>query len=98
MDNPVEPQQFRQRLCSGVCIFCGVDRNLCQGWRKIDRTLVNVVRTVVIFVTAAIVSFRGEWNRSVNSPDEVLQCSPYQEYATGLSWLCYYRALTVTSH
>jgi len=66
------------------------------GVAGMNSDLATLVRTVVIFfVTMLIVSVRGEWRR----PDELL-LRPIlflvlSGIATGLSWLCYFRALEI---
>src|SRR5580765_3949708 len=64
------------------------------GVADINSNLATFVRTVVILIiTGAIVSMRGEWQRpsavSVSSASFLILSG----VATGLSWLCYYRAL-----
>ncbi|WP_329742342.1 EamA family transporter [Dyella sp. A6] len=64
------------------------------GVAGMNANLATFIRTIVILVVvAAIVSLRGDWAK----PDAV----PWHNWlflvlsgvATGLSWLCYYRAL-----
>jgi transporter family protein len=65
-----------------------------MGVATLNSDLATFIRTVVILaVTTAIVSARAEWQK----PDSI---SAYAWFflvlsgiATGLSWLCYYRAL-----
>jgi len=64
------------------------------GVAEINSNLATFIRTIVILaVTALIVSVRGEWQ----SPKSVSLYSAtflvLSGIATGLSWLCYYRAL-----
>jgi transporter family protein len=66
------------------------------GVSGMNSDLATLVRTVVIFVvTMLIVSLRGEWRR----PDELLMRPVLflvlSGVATGLSWLCYFRALEI---
>lgn len=64
------------------------------GVSQINSNLATFIRTIVILVvTAAIVTYRREWepwNRLSTSAMTFLVLSGI---ATGLSWLCYYRAL-----
>ena len=64
------------------------------GVSQINSNLATFIRTIVILVvTAAIVTWRREWeplNRLSSSAVAFLILSGT---ATGLSWLCYYRAL-----
>jgi transporter family protein len=67
-----------------------------MGVSGMNSDLATLVRTTVIFfVTMAIVSVRGEWHR----PDELLARPVFflvlSGVATGLSWLCYFRALEI---
>ncbi len=56
--------------------------------------LATFCRTIVIvFVTASIVSLRGEWQRPTDLSWKGLGFLTLSAIATGLSWLCYYRAL-----
>jgi transporter family protein len=64
------------------------------GVAELNSDLATFIRTVVIlFVSAALVWLRGEWQR----PDHVsVRGAAFlilSGVATGLSWLCYYRAL-----
>ena len=64
------------------------------GVASINSNLATFIRTVVILaVIAAILSFRREWS-SVETLDIVgLVFLVLSGIPTGLSWLCYYRAL-----
>ena len=62
----------------------------------LNANLATLVRTVVVLlVTALIVSIRAEWQR----PEELALRSVVflvlSGIATGLSWLCYFRALDI---
>lgn len=64
------------------------------GVSGLNSNLATLIRTVVVlFVTAAIVSMRNEWR----NPGPIAPSSwvflILSGIATGLSWLCYYRAL-----
>jgi len=66
------------------------------GVTGVNSNFATFIRTIVIlFVTAGILSLRAEWQK----PGTI---SPYSwlflvlsGIATGLSWLCYYRALQI---
>ena len=61
-----------------------------------DADLATVIRTVVILmVTALIVSLRAEWQRPEALPLRPLVFLVLSGIATGLSWLCYFRALEI---
>ncbi|HEU4669398.1 MAG TPA: EamA family transporter [Dyella sp.] len=64
------------------------------GVAGINSNLATFIRTVVILgVTAAILSWRGEWARPSGLPWHSWLFLLLSGIATGLSWLCYYRAL-----
>lgn len=64
------------------------------GVAGLNSNLATLIRTVVIFaVTAAIISARGEWQRPGNIGLVNWCFLILSGAATGLSWLCYYRAL-----
>jgi transporter family protein len=64
------------------------------GVAGINSNLATFIRTVVILgVTAAILSLRGEWARPSGLPWHSWLFLLLSGIATGLSWLCYYRAL-----
>ncbi len=64
------------------------------GVSGINSNLATLFRTVVVlFVTAGIISLRGEWQKPENLPGRTILFLVFSGVATGLSWLCYYRAL-----
>lgn len=64
------------------------------GVAGINSNLATFIRTIVILlVTAAILSLRGEWARPQNLSSQSWLFLVLSGIATGLSWLCYYRAL-----
>lgn len=80
----------------GSAFFAGLTAIFGKlGVEGINSNLATFVRTVVILVmTFAIVSFQGEWR----FPQRTVEMRPIvslvlSAIATGLSWLCYYRAL-----
>jgi transporter family protein len=80
----------------GSAFFAGLTAIFGKlGVEGINSNLATFVRTVVILVmTFAIVSFQGEWR----FPQRTMEMRPViflvlSAIATGLSWLCYYRAL-----
>jgi transporter family protein len=63
---------------------------LCVGFgvlRGADCTI------VIVLVIAAILFMRGEWQRTADIPGKSWLFLVLSGVATGLSWLCYYRAL-----
>ena len=64
------------------------------GVSEINSNFATFIRTVVILVvSAAIVTFRQEWVKPDAVPTRSLVFLVLSGIATGLSWLCYYRAL-----
>ena len=68
------------------------------GVAGINSNLATFIRTIVIvLVTAGILSLRGEWARPSGLPWHSWLFLVLSGIATGLSWLCYYRALQLGS-
>jgi bacterial/archaeal transporter family protein len=66
------------------------------GVGQINPDLATLVRTVIILlVSALIVTLRGEWQRPGSISGLGLISIALSGAATGLSWLCYYRALAL---
>jgi bacterial/archaeal transporter family protein len=64
------------------------------GVSEINSDLATFLRTLVILlVTALLVSARNEWQRPDNLSSKGVVFLVLSGIATGLSWLCYYRAL-----
>jgi transporter family protein len=64
------------------------------GVAGINSNMATLIRTVVILlVTAGIVSLRSEWQRPTGLSGSSWLFLILSGMATGLSWLCYYRAL-----
>jgi len=64
------------------------------GVANINSNLATFIRTIVILiVTSIIISWRGEWQKPEAVPRGTLLFLVLSGIATGLSWLCYYRAL-----
>lgn len=60
----------------------------------LNSNLATLIRTVVILaVTGALVWQRGEWQKPSTIPAYSWLFLVLSGVATGLSWLCYYRAL-----
>jgi transporter family protein len=79
----------------GSAFFAGLTAILGKlGVAGLNSNLATLIRTVVIlFVTAAIVSLREEWSLPAAMPVKPMTFLVLSGIATGLSWLCYYRAL-----
>ena len=64
------------------------------GVAEINSNLATFIRTIVILaVTALIVSLRDEWRTPTSISSKTIVFLVLSGIATGLSWLCYYRAL-----
>ena len=64
------------------------------GVAGINSNLATFIRTIVIIaVTAGIISSRQEWQRPSSITPNTWLFLVLSGIATGLSWLCYYRAL-----
>ena len=64
------------------------------GVADIPSNMATLVRIVVIFaITVAIVFVQGEWRNPSQMPSRTLVFLILSGCATGLSWLCGYRAL-----
>jgi bacterial/archaeal transporter family protein len=64
------------------------------GVTEMSSDLATCVRTIVILLmSAAVITVRGEWVRPQNLSSTALGAILLSGAATGLSWLCYYRAL-----
>jgi transporter family protein len=61
---------------------------------QINSNMATFIRTIVILVvTALIISWRGEWEPVSRLSGKAMLFLCLSGVATGLSWLCYYRAL-----
>ena len=64
------------------------------GVAGLNSNLATLIRTVVIFiVTSGIVTLRNEWSMPEELSAKPVTFLVLSGVATGLSWLCYYRAL-----
>jgi bacterial/archaeal transporter family protein len=64
------------------------------GVAEINSDLATLLRTVVILaITALIIGLRNEWQRPETLSAKGVLFLVLSGAATGLSWLCYYRAL-----
>lgn len=64
------------------------------GVAQMNSNLATLIRTVVILVvTALIISARGEWQKPGGGSWIGWACLVASGVTTGLSWLCYFRAL-----
>ena len=79
----------------GSAFFAGLTAILGKlGVAGMNSNLATLIGTVVIFfVTAGIISPRGEWVWPRDAALKPMSFLVLSGVATGLSWLCYYRAL-----
>ena len=79
----------------GSAFFAGLTAIFGKvGVAQINSNLATLIRTIVILaVTAAIITCRSEWEplNKLSGRSVLFLC--LSGLATGLSWLCYYRAL-----
>ena len=90
-----DPKTGWQWFALASAIFAALTAILGKlGVNEVNSNLATLIRTVVIFfVTAAIISFRGEWEPFGRLSGFGVSMLVLSGIATGLSWLCYYRAL-----
>ncbi|MFI4963513.1 MAG: EamA family transporter [Legionellales bacterium] len=79
----------------GSAVFAGMTALFGKiGVTGINTNLATLLRTIVILLfTAGIVLTRGEWQNPAKLPVKALSFLILSAFATGASWLCYYRAL-----
>jgi transporter family protein len=79
----------------GSAFFAGLTALFGKiGVAGINSNLATFIRTLVILaVTAAILSLRDEWQPASPIQSKTWLFLVLSGIATGLSWLCYYRAL-----
>jgi transporter family protein len=79
----------------GSAFFAGLTALFGKiGVADINSNLATFIRTIVILaVTSAILSFRHEWKPATPIAPASWLFLVASGIATGLSWLCYYRAL-----
>ncbi len=95
MTDPVDVRTGWQVFALGSAVFAALTAVLGKvGVSEINSNLATLIRTVVIFVvTAGIVTFRREWEPLGRLSRLGVTMLVLSGVATGLSWLCYYRAL-----
>ncbi|MDB5305994.1 MAG: rane protein [Gemmataceae bacterium] len=84
-----------QWFALGSALFAALTAILGKiGVTEVNSNLATLIRTVVILaVTAGIVSARREWEPVDRLSRAGVIALVLSGVATGLSWLCYYRAL-----
>ncbi|MEO2089036.1 MAG: EamA family transporter [Gemmataceae bacterium] len=95
MDIPPDAKSGWQLFAVGSAVFAALTAILGKlGVSEVNSNLATLIRTVVILaVTAAIVTARGEWEPFGKLSRFGVLMLVLSGVATGLSWLCYYRAL-----
>src|SRR6185295_11880305 len=95
MDDPNEARSGWQLFALGSAFFAALTALLGKvGVGEINSNLATFIRTVVILgVSAALVSLRREWEPLGKLSRLGVTMLVLSGVATGLSWLCYYRAL-----
>ena len=84
-----------QLFALGSAFFAGLTAILGKvGVAEVNSNLATLIRTVVILgITALLVTARGEWEPLDKLSGRGIVYLCLSGVATGLSWLCYYRAL-----
>ena len=79
----------------GSAFFAGLTAVLAKiGVEDVPSNLATLIRTVVIFgFTALLISLRREWPQPGQLTLRSVTFLAVSGLTTGLSWLCYYRAL-----
>jgi len=79
----------------GSAFFAGLTAFFGKiGVAEINSNLATFIRTIVILgITAGILSLRSEWRSPASIPTMSWTFLVLSGAATGLSWICYYRAL-----
>ncbi|WP_044470543.1 EamA family transporter [Mannheimia massilioguelmaensis] len=82
-------------LAFGSAFFAGLTAIFGKlGVEGMSSNLATFIRTIVVlFVSAGIISMRNEWQLPQHIAAKPLTFLILSGIATGLSWLCYYRAL-----
>ncbi|MBN4666491.1 EamA family transporter [Pandoraea nosoerga] len=84
-----------QLFALGSAFFAALTAVLGKlGVAHVNSNMATLIRAVIIFaVTLAIVAMRGEWQRPASLSASTWLFLVLSGVATGLSWLCYFRAL-----
>jgi len=79
----------------GSAVFAGLTAILAKvGVEGIPSTLATLIRTVVVFLfVALLIGLRREWPQPGQLHPRSVLFLVLSGLTTGLSWLCYYRAL-----
>lgn len=84
-----------QVFAFGSAIFAGLTAIFGKiGVQGVNSNLATFFRTVVILgIIAIIITARGEWQKTQGFTGHTIIFLVLSAVATGLSWICYYRAL-----
>jgi transporter family protein len=64
------------------------------GLQGVDSDFATLIRTcVILFVLAALVAFTGKWSNPFALSSKTWTFLVLSAFATGASWVCYFRAL-----
>ncbi|HEY3789146.1 MAG TPA: EamA family transporter, partial [Urbifossiella sp.] len=97
MADPEEAHRGWQLFAFGSAFFAALTALLGKlGVAEINSNLATLIRTMVILgVAAMIVTARSEWEPLGRLSRHGMVMLVLSGIATGLSWLCYYRALAM---
>jgi bacterial/archaeal transporter family protein len=95
MPEPIHPQAGWQLFAFGSAFFAALTAIFGKlGVEEINSNFAVLIRTIVVVaMTAAIVAVRKEFEPLGQVSRHGLTMLVLSALATGLSWLCYYRAL-----
>jgi bacterial/archaeal transporter family protein len=66
------------------------------GIRGVDSDFATLVRTVIItFLLAGFIWFTGKWSNPLDLPTKTWLFLGLSAISTGVSWVCYFRALQI---
>ncbi len=95
MDDPTKSLPGWQWFALGSAFFAALTALLGKvGVSEMNSNLATLLRTAVILLLASgIVTWRNEWEPLSKTSARAVTFLVLSGVATGLSWLCYYRAL-----
>src|SRR5271168_5325239 len=95
MDGSTDARSGWQWYALGSALFAALTALLAKvGVGEINSNLASLIRTaIILLLTAGIVTFRAEWEPLQKLSTRGVTMLVLSGLATGLSWLCYFRAL-----
>ncbi len=95
MDDPTKPLPGWQWFALGSAFFAALTALLGKvGVSEMNSNLATFIRTaVILLLAAAVVTWRDEWQPASTTSARAVTFIVLSGLATGLSWLCYFRAL-----